>query len=111
MGEVFSADVSRLRQWQKLMGEITDITDNVVRDFESEARACLDWVGQDDSMAKELRPRDRKEREAASNTGTSLMEAIGGISRALHVNGNIIQGAQNDAFDAIKNESSKSGKH
>ncbi|MGW2295918.1 hypothetical protein [Streptomyces violaceorubidus] len=109
MGEdVFSADVGRIRQWQKLMGDITDITDNVVRDFESEVRACLDWVGQDDSMAKELRPRDQKEREGATKTGTSLMEAIGGITTALNVNGNVIHGAQDDAYDAIKK---KSGKH
>ncbi|MFJ7495160.1 hypothetical protein ACIQZB_28975 [Streptomyces sp. NPDC097727] len=111
MGDVFSADVSRIRQWQKLMGEITEITDNVVRDFEAEVRACLDWVGQDDSMAEELRPRDIKEREGASNTGRSLTEAVAGISRALNVNGNVIQDAQNNTFDAINNESNKSGRH
>ncbi|WP_121708669.1 hypothetical protein [Streptomyces sp. E5N91] len=111
MGEVFSADVSRIRQWQNLMSDITEITDNSVRDFEAAARACLDWVGRDDSMAENLRPRDKKEREGASETGTSLMLAIGGISRALQVNGNVIQGAQNDAHEAIRDASKSSGKH
>ncbi len=111
MGEVFSADVSRIRQWQNLMRGITEITDDTVRDFEAAARACLDWVGQDDAMAQDLRPRDQKERESATNTGTALMQAVAGISRALQVNGNVIQGAQNDAFDAVRDESNKSGKH
>ncbi|GGT64251.1 hypothetical protein GCM10010207_74340 [Streptomyces atratus] len=111
MGDVFSADVSRIRQWQNLMRDITDITDSAVRDFEAEARSCLDWVGRDDSMAEDLRPRDQKERKDTTETGTSLMQAIAGISTALRVNGNVIQGAQNNASEAINDESSKSGKH
>ncbi|MGW0812777.1 hypothetical protein ACWD00_05905 [Streptomyces viridiviolaceus] len=111
MGQVFSADVSRIRQWQNLMHDITEITENTVRDFEAEARACLDWVGRDDSMSEDLRPRDQKERETTTNTGASLMQAIGGIALALRVNGNIIQGAQDDAHEAIDNASGKSGKH
>jgi hypothetical protein len=111
MGQTFSADVARIRQWQNIMREITNITDNAVGDYEAEARACMDWVGQDDAMAENLRPRDKEEREGVSTTGTSLTLAISGVARALQVNGNYIQGAQNDANEAISDAARKSGKH
>ncbi|MEU6293496.1 hypothetical protein [Streptomyces sp. NPDC046988] len=65
MGEVLSADASRLRQWQSLMGDSTGIIDNI---------------------------------------GTSMMQAIGRVFRALKVIGSMIQGAQNDAYDTNKSK-------
>ncbi|MFF3606789.1 hypothetical protein [Streptomyces sp. NPDC002463] len=111
MSEVFSADVSKVKLFADLMREIEAITGDAVGRFEDGARTCLDWVGRDDEMFEQLSPRDRKEREDTTKTGTSLMEAIAGISRALKVNGDIIQGAQNDVHEAIDDASRKSGRH
>ncbi|MGW3496386.1 hypothetical protein [Streptomyces sp. NPDC001020] len=111
MGNVFSANPADIHRWARIFAEIKDITDNSVREFEDAARRTAGWVGQDDSMARELGPQDEKERKGASETGTSLMEAIAGMARALNVNGNIIQGAQNDAFEAIDEHASRTGRH
>ncbi|MEV7080021.1 hypothetical protein AB0N88_15940 [Streptomyces sp. NPDC093516] len=110
MGDQFSADVSRIRQWQSLMREIAKITDGSVRRFEDGVRATYGWTG-DDQFGKSLAERDKKERENTTTTGTSLMQAISGISTALRANGNVIQGAQNNANDGISDEANKSGKH
>ncbi|MGW2299425.1 hypothetical protein [Streptomyces violaceorubidus] len=99
MGEVFAADVSRIRQWQTLMGDITGITDHIVRDVDAQARSCAGRAGQERATAGELRDRDRGEHDGSRKTGTSMMQAIGRGFRALKVNGSLIQGARNDAYD------------
>ncbi|MER6169529.1 hypothetical protein [Streptomyces violaceorubidus] len=106
MGEVFAADVSRIRQWQTLMGDITGITDNVMPDVDAQARSCAGRAGQERATAGELRDRDRGEHDGSRKTGTSMMQAIGRVFRALKVNGSMIQGARNDAYDT-----DKSGRH
>ncbi|WP_030186762.1 hypothetical protein [Streptomyces violaceorubidus] len=111
MGEIFSANVQDIEKWRSLMKSIAEITDNTVRDFEASARTTLDWPGRDDSLAKDLRPRDKKERDGTTETGASLMLAISGISKALQVNADVIQRAQNDNNEAINDASRKTGKH
>ncbi|MFF4792917.1 hypothetical protein ACFY2M_24795 [Streptomyces sp. NPDC001276] len=87
-----------------------DIVHNSVREFHDDAARTAGWVGKDDAMARELGPRDDKERKGTEETGAALMDAIAAMARALNLNGNIIQGAQNDAFEAIDNQASRNGR-
>lgn len=111
MGDVFSASTGHIHRAAQIFAEIRDITDHAVGDFDAACRASSGWVGRDDSMARELGPRDQKERQGTTDTGTSLMDAVAGMARALNVNGNLIQGAQNDAFEAIDDQASRNGRH
>ncbi|MGW2463045.1 hypothetical protein ACWEOA_36665 [Streptomyces sp. NPDC004457] len=111
MGDVFSANATAIHTWAGIMDEIAEITGHAVADFEAAARRCADWPGVDDSMAEQLRPQDAKERKGTVEAGTALMEAIGGMTRVLNLNGDIIQGAQNDAIEAIDDQASRSGRH
>ncbi|MFF2730264.1 hypothetical protein ACFVS9_20510 [Streptomyces sp. NPDC058008] len=111
MGDVFAASPGDIQRAARIQAEILDIVNNSVRDFHDDAARSAGWVGRDDSMARELGPRDAKEREGSEETGTALMEAIAGMARVLSVNGHVIQGAQNAAFEAIGEQTSKSGRH
>lgn len=111
MGDVFSARPGDIHRAAMIQGEIMEIVGNCVREFHDDAARSGGWVGQDDSMADELRPRDEKERHGTEETGASLMDAIAGMARVLHVNGDITQGAQNQANEAIDDQNSRTGKH
>ncbi|MFJ3672578.1 hypothetical protein ACIPSE_39580 [Streptomyces sp. NPDC090106] len=110
MGNVFSASPGDIQRAARIQAEILDIVGNSVRLFHDDATRTAGWVGRDDSMARELGPRDEKERHGTEETGEALMEAGDTMARVLSMNGNVIQGAQNDAYEAI-DDASKSGRH
>lgn len=111
MGDVFSASPGDIQRAAQIQDQIMAIVNNCVREFHDDAARCAGWVGQDDSMARELGPRDEKERKGTEETGTSLADAIAGMARVLNLNGNIIQGAQDDAYEAIDDQASRTGRH
>ncbi|MFJ4622380.1 hypothetical protein [Streptomyces sp. NPDC088812] len=111
MAEQFTADTVAIREAARIQGQLTDLAGTCVREFVSAAARTAGWVGQDDSMARELGPRDEKERHGTEETGASLMEAIINMAGALDVNGGVIQNAQDDANEAIDDHASKTGRH
>ncbi|WP_399895595.1 hypothetical protein ACGH7X_39720 [Streptomyces sp. BBFR51] len=111
MENVFSASPGDIRMVARFQHEIMQIARSCVREFNADTARSAGWYGHDDSLAKELGPRDAKEREGAEEAGTALSDGASGSANLLAENGGFIQGAQDDAQEAIDEHASRSGRH
>lgn len=97
----YFADPARIQGGMEQMNQISNLVNSLVRSFTSEANATRGWCGQNDSMAAQLIPQERKERSGSIGTGSSLSEAIVGIVNGTGTNLKSILTTQNGNLDAI----------
>lgn len=105
----YYADPARIQGGVRQMNQISALVEGLVGDFVSSANLTRDWCGENDSMAKELIPQEKKERDGSIDTGRALSEAVVGVVNGTNDNVKNILTTQGGNLDAIRQSAGGGG--
>ncbi|WP_299531521.1 hypothetical protein [uncultured Streptomyces sp.] len=114
-GNAYYAEPGRLQAGARQIDQISALAQEIVHEFVSAVNLTRDWPGTDDSYAKEVLPQEKKEREAALDTGLALSKAVVGVADGTMSNLSNILSTQSGVLDSIRSSSrggnGNGGKH
>jgi hypothetical protein len=108
-GNEYYAEPDRLAAGVRQIDQISGLAHEMLRDFTMGLNNTVGWTGYDDSFAKEVIPQDKKERELAVQTGTSLVDAVVSVADGTLANLDNIRTTQNGVIESIN--SARRGRH
>ncbi|MFJ8613711.1 hypothetical protein ACIRH0_42035 [Streptomyces sp. NPDC093675] len=100
-GDRYTADPQRLDAHTRQIAKISSLANSLGDDFISRVTATAGWTGLHDDLAKDLVPRDMKERQQTASTADALTTAILSIVRGTEANLKSIVQNQQGNLDAI----------
>jgi hypothetical protein len=107
----YYADPARLHSGIRQIETISTFATSMMKDFIDNVNETKTWPGESDSFAKEVQPRELKEREGSSDTVKSISDAVVGIADGTNTNLKNIVGTQDGNMDAIRHSAPGANKH
>ncbi|MDQ0988455.1 hypothetical protein [Streptomyces sp. V2I9] len=81
MSNRYYANPNRIEAGTRQLEAIAELARKMTSDFLIESNGTSTWPGVDDDFAKQVRPQEKKDREATRETCEALGKAVAGISR------------------------------
>ncbi|GHH80323.1 hypothetical protein GCM10018793_35240 [Streptomyces sulfonofaciens] len=107
----YFADPARLHSGIRQIESISSLAQAMLKDFVDEVNATKHWPGEDDSFAKQVLPRELKERQGSTDTIQSIADAVVGIADGTTANLRNITETQDGNMDAIRDSGRGAGHH
>jgi hypothetical protein len=105
-GNSYYADPNQLQAGIRQIDQISNLASEIVNEFVRTVNLTSDWPGHDDSYARVVIPQDKKERLAATDTGTAVDDAVFSVVDGTKANLDNVINTQNGVLDAINESSS-----
>jgi hypothetical protein len=81
--------------------QISQMVTEMVQEFVTDVSETADWCGDSDSYAKQMKPKEKEQREGAISTGEALTNALVSAGNGTIANVKSVVGTQNGVLDAI----------
>jgi hypothetical protein len=101
MSDRYYGDPRRIEAGTRQLDEIAKMAQSIASDFLDEISATVTWPGTDDEYAQQMRPKERKERQATKDTCTAVRDAIVGITEGTLQNLESMRRVRDQALDGI----------
>jgi hypothetical protein len=85
--------------------QISQMVTEMVREFVTDVSETADWCGESDSYAKQMKPKEKEQREGAISTGEALANALVSAGNGTIANTKSVLGTQSGVIDAIRGSS------